>query len=243
MLGMSQPPGEPVSRELIADWHLRVERLERVISKDPAGEWAWLWRTRRDILMYLLGRFDAEVVVRPTTESEPVPPPTPPVDTARNPAMPSPAGETLDAYVRPPPPSPLVSSASTGTGGKDVRGILRRLEAANRDSVYVQWLHERAVWERENRRLLVAERKRAAGKPQTPAPSTSPDVPLHRARNTSYPADGFALPGDALRDEERRVMQAEADAINALIDDIAETHHGSPLSEDEVAAILGGADW
>ncbi len=54
---MTKKPAKHVDQALVTAWLDRYNELEARLSQQPDGQWAWLWRVRRDILFYLLSQY------------------------------------------------------------------------------------------------------------------------------------------------------------------------------------------
>jgi len=71
-------PKQPVNPALVEAWLARYRGLGDALEKNPEGEWAWLWRVRRDILHYLLREYGQSVSITDLAESQPKVKPTVP---------------------------------------------------------------------------------------------------------------------------------------------------------------------
>jgi hypothetical protein len=223
-----------ISPELAALWYERTGQLRQMLREDPDGQWAWLWRLRLEILEYLTGRYGSDATGSDLYDAAA---PTPPEEALPKTA----AGPPLDT-VRHTSELALNRGALKDDGCRsDHRARLERLQGINeevrrehpipciapREYIEAMVLYQRA---------RDAERRRA----QTP-PAVDPQ---HLTKNLSYPEAGYEPAGaDArpLQDEERSIVERESQAIAALVS-ARELFHSTdaPLSEDEIAALLGG---
>ena len=208
---MANTPSQAAGLELVAAWLGRMRNLHSLIQADPSGDWTWLWRIRLGILHYLLRRYGGEVTARDLLSSSMV-----------KPSAQAPPVESTAEYIR--------KTAGRQGGERPPHAPRARTDFHDR----LHRVHEANEEPRLARDARLAEEARRARE----ARRAEPD-PRERIVRLTYPEDGFQLPDDRLRDQQRAIVQSELAAIRELVGkspDLAVS--GPALTDDEIVAIL-----